>query len=127
MQRSVTHIIEIIVGAILIGLGLLYLSSQYRVLSNLTDIVTLNITEDTKVIQQYDNANILHVSDKDVYTAIMGYRDYPIMVDDNVVIPLIGQDFDVYFSYIKEGRYIKDYSYNEDRNIVMILFLYQGL
>lgn len=126
MQKSITHVIELIIGAILIGLGLLYLSSQYRTLSNLTDIVTLDITEDTKVIGQYDNTNILHVSDKDVYAVIMGYREYPIMVDDNV-IPLNGQDYSLYFSYIKEGSYTKSYGYDSDRNIVMILFSYQGL
>lgn len=126
MQRSITHVIEIIIGAILIGLGLLYLSSQYRVLSNLMDIVTISITEDNKIHQQYDNTNILQVTDKDVYTAIMGYREYPIMVDDNVVLLKV-QDYELYFSYIKEGNYRKDYRYDANRNIVMILFSYQGL
>ncbi|NLJ95740.1 MAG: hypothetical protein GX321_01190 [Clostridiales bacterium] len=125
MQKNVTHIIEMLIGAILIGLGLLYLTWQQRALTRLMDAISLDIVQDSCVIQQYNNTNIMQVTDKDVYVAIIGYRQCPIMVDANV-IPLYGQDYELYFSYIKKGNYKKDYSYDADRNIIMIHFTYEG-
>lgn len=126
MHKNVTHIIEMLIGAILIGLGLLYLSSQYRTLSRLTDVMSQETIKDNNVLQQYNNTDILQVTDKDVYAAIIGYREYPMMVDANV-IPLIGKDYGLYFSYVRNGNYKKDYRYDADRNIIMILFTYQGI
>ena len=93
--------------------------SLTRLMDNIPDIVLI------AVIQQYNNTNIMQVTDKDVYVAIIGYRQCPIMVDANV-IPLYGQDYELYFSYIKKGNYKKDYSYDADRNIIMIHFTYEG-
>ena len=126
MHKNVTHIIEMLIGAIIIGLGLLYLSSQYRALSRLTDVLSQETIKDNNVLQQYNNTDILQVTDKDVYATIIGYREYPIMVDTNVV-PLIGKDYGLYFSYVSNGNYKKDYRYDADRNIIMILFTYQGI
>lgn len=127
MHKNVTHIIEMLIGAILIGLGLLYLSSQYRTLSRLTDVMSQETIKDNNVLQQYNNTDILQVTDKDVYAAIIGYREYPMMVDAVYLIPLIGKDYGLYFSYVRNGNYKKDYRYDADRNIIMILFTYQGI
>lgn len=121
MRNSVTNVIELLIGAILIGLGLLYLTSQYKALSRLTDIITQETIEDSNVFQQYSDITIKQISNDEVYAAIMGYREYPIMVDDNL-IPQNGQDYELYFSYIKNGIYIKKYQYDSNRNILMIVF-----
>lgn len=117
--------IEMLIGAILMGLGLLYLGSQYRALLRLVDVISHETIEDRNVRGQYSLGDILQVRDSEVFVTIMGHREYPIMVDDDVV-PLSGEDYDLYFSYIKKGNYKKEYRYDENRNIIMILFLYQG-
>jgi len=116
----------LIIGALLIGIGLLYLISQYKALTRLTDTITLHTIEDKKVFNQYSITNINKVSDIEVYAAIIGYREYPIMVDDNLV-PLNGHDYDLYFSYVRDGYYYnKEYQYDANRHIVMILYTYIG-
>lgn len=123
MRDSVVHIIEAILGAFLIGLGLIYLQSQQEALRRLTDIINQHIIEDKKVYQQYNVVDINLVSDKEVYAALMGYREYPIMIDDNIV-PLNGREYDLYFTYIKKGYYKKEYKYEANRRIAMILYTY---
>lgn len=126
MRNSVTHAIELLIGAILIGLGLLYLMSQYRVLSRLSDVITQDIIEDSNVFQQHSNIYIQKISHEEIYAVIMGYRDYPIMIDKNVV-PQNELDYELYFSYIKDGYYQKEYSYDENRNLIIIKFSYIGM
>ena len=81
MRNSVVHVIELLLGALLLGLGLLYLESQYRALSRLSDATTLSKIEDKHIFEQCGLTDINQVSDKEVYAAIAGYRQYPIMVD----------------------------------------------
>ncbi len=126
MRNTIIHLIELIIGALLIGLGLLYLTSQSRSLSHLTDIITLHTLENNNVYQQYNLVNTMEVSDEEVCATIMGYREYPIMVDDNMV-PLYGYDYELYFSYIRDGYYMKEYQYEAGRRIVMILYTYMGM
>ncbi|NLL73642.1 MAG: hypothetical protein GX237_08965 [Clostridiales bacterium] len=124
MQKAFSHITEILIGTILIGLGFVYLTLQFRALSHLTDIITYKIIEDGNLFGQYNDIKLDYVTDKDLYAILMGYREYPIRIDSNLV-PISGQDYQLYFSYIKEGNYIKDYKYDEDGHIIMIEFTYQ--
>lgn len=126
MKNTVTNTIELLVGALLMGLGLLYLASQYRVLSKLTDTIVNETIEDSNVYQQYNNIAMDQLTESEVYAAIMGYREYPIMVDENLV-PLHGQDYNLYFSYVKKGYYIKNYQYDANRNITIVIFSYIGV
>lgn len=126
MRNTVTNVIELLIGAILIGLGLLYMTSQYRVLSKLTEFITHETIEDSNVFQQYSDINLEQVTDSEVYATIMGYREYPIMVDENLV-PLHGQDYEIYFSYVKNGHYKKEYRHDANRNISMIIFSHIGV
>lgn len=121
MRHSITHITEILLGAVLTGLGLIYLISQYKALSDLADMLTEKITENSRIIPQYSNSNPDLVTEAELYSAIMGYRDYPVMIDGNL-IPAEGQDYELYFSYIREGLYKKEYRFDEDRNIIMIKY-----
>ncbi len=56
----------------------------------------------------------------------MSYREYKIMVDKNIV-PIYGHDYDLYFTYIKDGFYRKEYQYGANKDIVMIIYTYMGL
>lgn len=126
MRDSIIHVIEIILGAFLIGMGLIYLVSQQRSLTRLTDLITIQIIGDNNIYQQYIDITGWQVSDEDVYAAIMGYREYPIMVDENMV-PLNGYDYELYFSYVSDGYYKKEYQYESGRQIVMVLYTYIGM
>jgi hypothetical protein len=126
MRYSVIHVIELILGALLIGIGLLYLVSQQRSLTRLTDIITLQTIGDDNVYQQYNLITGWQVSDEEVCATIMGYREYPIMVDDKMV-PLNGYDYGLYFTYIRDGYYKKEYQYEVNRQIVIILYTYMGM
>ncbi len=123
MRNTVTNVIELLIGGILIGLGLLYLSSQYKALSRLTEIISKDIIEDNKLYPQYSFTNTNQVTDGELYSAIMGPREYPIMVDENP-IPANGHDYGLYFTYIKTGDYKKEYYYDESRNIIMVVYSY---
>lgn len=125
MRNSVINVIEMLIGSILIGLGLIYLMSQYKALSELTDTLTEKITKDDKIIRQYNNNALDQVTHAELCAAIMGYREYPIMVDDNL-IPSDGQDYELYFSYVKTGLYKKEYLYDDNRNIIMLIFTFIG-
>lgn len=126
MRSSAMNVIELLIGAILIGLGLIYLSSQYRSLFNLTDIISREIIEDSNLYQQYNDISINKISSDEVYAAIMGDREYPIMVDE-FIIPQNGQSYQLYFTYIKNGAYLKEYRHDKNRNIIMIVFSYLGV
>lgn len=126
MRNCVNHIFELLLGALLISLGLLYLMSQYKALTYLTEAITLKTIEDNIVYQQYSDTDINYLSDEEVCGAIMGHRDYPIMVDDNFV-PQNAYDYTLYFSYLKDGNYKKEYQYNTNRHVVMIKYTYMGI
>ncbi|MDD4112758.1 MAG: hypothetical protein PHC56_06970 [Herbinix sp.] len=127
MRCSIIHVIELILGALLLGLGLIYLTSQQKALTRLTDNITILVIEDNNVYQQYNMTNTNEVSDIEVYAAIMGYRDFPIMVDDNIV-PLNGHDYELYFSYVRDGNYYnKEYLYDVNRHVSMIIYTYMGM
>jgi hypothetical protein len=121
MRTAVANIIELLIGAILIGIGLLYLTSQYRALTRLTNTISQESIKDNKVFAQYNVVSIESFNDKEVYAAIMGYREYSIMVDENL-IPADGHDYELYLTYVKLGKYRKDYRYSIDRHIIMIVY-----
>ena len=126
MQNSVIKIFELLLGALLIGLGLLYMMSHHNVLACLADAISLKTIEDINIYQQYSDANIKQITDEEVCGVIMGYREYPIMVDDNLV-PLNGNDYTLYFTYLRDGYYKKEYQYDANRHIVMLLYTYMDM
>lgn len=125
MKESLLFVFEILIGAFLIGLGLLYLFSQQKTLSQLTEVVAEDIIEDSGVYQQYNDIFAENIPHDYLYATIMGYKEYPIMVDENF-IPQNGQDYELYFSYIKKGYYKKIYVFGESRKIQLIMFVYIG-
>jgi len=116
---------EMLIGAVLFGLSLIYLMTHYKALSGLTNLLTEEAIKDNSAIQQYNSNALDQVNHAEIYAAIMGYREYPIMVDDNL-IPVNGDEYELYFSYIKNGLYKKQYQYDANRNIEMIVYSFMG-
>lgn len=125
MRDASTNVIELIIGAILMGLGLLFLSVQYTTLEELTDITIDKVIEDKEMYQQYQSLSYHQITDEELYAAIMGYREYPITIDEKL-IPINPNDYSLYLSYVKEGTYEKHYIYDADRKIVQIVYEFLG-
>lgn len=126
MRLSVINILELVIGAILLGAGLLYLTSQYRAVDHLSDIVNEKVLGNDEIYQQYQYIEISQVPDEQLYAFIMGYREYPIMID-GVTMSVDETDFERYLSLVKEGIYKKSYKCDSNNNIEKILFTYSGL
>lgn len=126
MRNAVSNVIGLVVGAILICLALTYMTTQYKALSILTNTIAQDIMINNKLQQQYSLIDINQVSDKELIATIMGYREYPIMVDDKI-IPLNGHDYNLYITYVRDGFYKKEYQYEADRRIFIIHYEYIGM
>jgi hypothetical protein len=125
MREVYVNIIEIILGAVLIGLGLLYLGAQSSTLQSLVDKISQDLINDRSIYKQYTRANIDQVSDGDLCAAIMGYREIPLMIDEYMIY--VGDyDYKKIFTYIKTGHYKKEYIYDDSRTITMIRYSYIG-
>lgn len=126
MGKTVTNIIEMILGAVLISLSLIYLISQYFALQSLIDIISQDIINDSGIYQQYSLVDMVQVSDEELCATIMGYREYPIMVDENLILAN-EYDYKKILEYVKAGQYTKEYNYDDDRKIIMIRYSYLDL
>jgi hypothetical protein len=123
MNRSYTNVFEILVGSVLIGLGLLHLTSQYRSLLSLNERISLEIIDDKYLYQENNIPKMDRINSEELCATIMGYREYPIMIDDKL-IKLDESDYETYLTYIKKGQYKKEYQYDESRHLIMILYFY---
>lgn len=119
------NLYEIVVGAILIGLALMYIRYQQSALYALIDTVKANIVAEEKLYQQDDEINFNQVSHNELYTIIMGYREYPLIIDESY-IPTNTNDFELYFSYIKRGYYEKSYGFDIYHRIETVIYSHTG-
>lgn len=125
MNISENNMVDIFIGAILLGLGLLYLTTQYNAVDRLTRIADEMELGSENIYQQYNDDNITQISDEELYTIMIGYRDYPISIDGTVIAP--GDiDYTKYLSIIKDGFYSKSYLYNSSNEIIQIVYTYSG-
>lgn len=122
MRSTIIYLFEMIIGAIVLVLGLFYLVSQVKAMNRLTDIVSNEIMENRDLYQQSNDISIDKVSDEELYATIMGYREYPIIIDGNL-IDTEGTDYEVYSSYIKDDYYRKSYEYDSKHFIRQIVFI----
>lgn len=125
MRHILSNSIEIILGAIILGLGLLHLTSQARTTDRLIETVLERELEEDKLYQQRQEVDLGQVADEELYALVMGYREYPITIDGNV-IPADGVDYESYFTLIREGYYTKQYVYDGQHHIYQIVFTYSG-
>lgn len=125
IRVTTTNIIEMIIGAILLGLGLLYLSAQSRTVDRLIGIANEDVLAEGDLYQQFNNVDISQVSYEELVSIVIGYRDYPIVIDGHV-IPTDGNDYDYYFTLISGGYYTKSYVFDAGHNLVQIIYTNSG-
>lgn len=126
MRNTVITTIIMILGAFLTCLGLIYLKSQVETTNLLVEKVTNEVSGgNDNVYQQSSDANRSVVTEEELYAMIMGYREYPIIINGNKIDPE-GEDFDTYITYITDGSYIKTYGYNSYREIEKIIITRTG-
>lgn len=125
MQRITAEIYEIVTGAVLLGLGLLYLTYRSNLADRYVAAVENEILENGDLYQEYSTVDLNLISSNELYAIIMGNREFPVIIDGNI-IETDGNDYETYFSYIKEGYYRKTYNYDEKHNIKQIVFTYSA-
>lgn len=125
-MRVYLHIFEMIAGAVLLGMGLLYLSSQYRIMDRLSETVKKEIIQEEDIYQQYHDIHLNQVSKEELYALIMGYREYPIVIDGTAIYP-DDMENEAYIPLIKDGQYKKEYVYDANHNITKIVFSYTAM
>lgn len=125
MNNGVEHTLEIIIGTTLFVLAMIVLTSQKRELNRLTDLVQENLIRRDTIYQQEKEIDSLYVSHTHLYAIMMGYREYPIVIED-VLVEANDTDYETIISLIKEGNYEKHYEFNEYHEIQSICFRYIG-
>lgn len=123
MLLGESKIIDLVIGAIIFGLGLLYLALQDRDMEKLTNTVNEALMEQENLYQQHSDININNISDEELCAIIMGYREYPIVID-GVIMLTDEMDSEKYLSMIKEGYYSKSYTYDSNNEMIQMIFKY---
>lgn len=126
MNNAVEHMLEIIIGVILFVLAMIYLTSQNTDLNCLTDLVQENLIERDTIYQQEADSYPLFVTHTHLYAIMMGYREYPIMIEGRL-LEANNSDYEEIISLIKEGNYEKHYEFNEYHEIQSVIFKYIGI
>jgi len=126
MHRAAVNLYEMLAGALIFGLGLLFLTYQSRMTESLIKLTMEEVLEEGYIYQQYNTVDLSFVSGQELYAIIMANRELPIVIDGRLIEPE-DTDYDLYFSLIKEGLYRKSYSYDADRNIAQVIYEYAGL
>lgn len=121
MRSGLMHTIEMIIGAILLAFGLYYLVSQAKAMNLMIDTVSDEALETRDIYSQSNEMTVYEVSDVELNAIIMGYREYPIIIDGNLINPE-GTDYETYSSYIKATGYTKSYVYDSQHCIRQIVF-----
>lgn len=125
MRSGLIHIFEMMIGAILLAFGLYYLVSQVRTMNLMIDKVGNEVIENRDIYCQSNEITIYEVSDEELNAIIMGYREYPILIDGNL-IKTEGTDYQTYSSYITASCYLKSYIYDSQHYIKQIVFNHKG-
>lgn len=125
MRFITKHIYEMVIGALLLALGLLYLSTQRDSIHRLVNVVKGDLIEQRDLYQQASQFDQNKVTDEHLYALLMGYREYPIVINGNE-IPVDGSDYEFYFSLITQNTYTKSYVYDSGHNIIKVVFNESG-
>lgn len=107
-------------------LGLSYLKLQTETTNLFTEQIADQVADgNNNVYQQSSDVNRSIVSEEELYAMIMGYRDYPIIIDGKE-ISTEGDDVETYIAYLADGLYLKKYRYNSNHEIEKIIVTYTG-
>jgi hypothetical protein len=128
MRGAFLHLIELICGIILLAFGLIHLFGQEKALNRLIATVNNDIVRTEGIAAQgldavMMNANI--ISDEMLYAIVMGYREYPIIIN-GTEIATDGMEYEYYFTLIKAGSYQRSYVFDEMHNIRKVNYTYIG-
>lgn len=125
MRQSIIHIIEMILGAGILALGLFYLVFQNRSTDKLIDEVNKRVINEESLYLQSGTMNSNQISDDELIAMIIGYREYPIIIDSHL-IAVDGIEYAEYLSYVRSGIYTKTYIFDADHNIIQVVYSYAG-
>lgn len=126
MRNSYIHMMEMIFAVILFAFGLIYLHEQEKSLNHLINMVNDEVIETKDIYQQRNEIDLNVLSDENLYAIIMGYREYPIIIN-KTEISMDGTDYDYYFTLIKEGNYQRSYEYDAVHNIIKVIYTHMGI
>lgn len=121
-----SHMLEMVIGILLFGAALFYLTAQTVAVDQLTKKVRDMALENNELYQQYNDTNINYVSDEELYAIMMGYREYPIVID-GVIMNTDVENYEEYISLIKDGNYRKSYQCDSENEITQIIFTSAGV
>lgn len=125
MYKAAVNVYEIVIGAVIFGLGLIYLSYQSNATARFIMLANEELLEEGELYRQYNEIDINIVTCEELYAVVMGERALPISIDGRIIEP-DGNDYELYFSYIRAGTYKKSYSYDAGHNIVQVIYEYAG-
>ena len=126
MKNAVSNVFEMILGAIVFTLGMMFLLSNERTLYEFTGIVNATNTQSEDLYEQNNDTDLFLTSDEELHAIVIGYREYPITID-GTVIEKDGDEYEQYITLIKDGYYRKSYDYDTTHNISSVRYTYQGL
>ncbi len=121
MQSVIIRFFEMIIGALVLSVGLIYLLFQVKTMNQTTEFICDEVISNTDIYQQSNDISIHKVSDTELYAIIMGYREYPIIIEGHLIDP-DGTDYETYISYIRDDYYWKSYEYDTEHLIRQIVF-----
>jgi len=125
MKHNVAHGLEMIIGAIIFVLSMVFLLSNERILNRLITTVNNSAVDDEDLYQQYSNPDKNLITSEELYAMVIGYREYPIMIN-GFLIDSNGTEYENYILLIKNGDYSRSYSYDLERNIRSVNYTYNG-
>jgi hypothetical protein len=117
---------EAILGAVILTVGLFHLMKQEEGLNTLIDTVNYSLLQQEELDQQPVEARNDLITNEEMVIVLTGYREYPINMD-GTVIEVDDTDYDTYIALIKDGYYLKSYSYDTSRQINQVNYSYLGM
>lgn len=114
-------IVDFMIGVVIFGSALLYLFAQYRTNEYFNNVLEDQVLEQKNLYQQTSDVTINLISDEEMKSIIMGYREYPIVLE-GTMITTDDMDFDKNLLLIKDDLYIKSYKCNTDNEIIQIIY-----
>lgn len=125
MVNIKNHLLELLIIIFIFGAGMLFLSNEYAVTKKLTDAFSSQILDEDYLYQQYNTLTTDNVSDEELCAVIMGYREYP-MIIDGVIMKTNDENLEDYLDLIQPGYYKKSYQTDSNHEITNIIYTYLG-
>ena len=120
------HIMELLVGFLMFGIGLMYLNREYLIVKELTNIVSDKVLDSQELYQQHNTESLKQMSSKELCAIVMGYREYPIVID-GTIMGIDAENYEDYLAIIQNGYYAKSYEYDSENKIIRIVYHYLGI